>query len=147
MHFFQVEIANDVRWMRRWVLIGRELRVVDRLMGQTSRLRGAVSHQIENQRGDLAAERGGNCALTKPDEEVEAGTVTILGPTNLPSTVAVHASEMYSRNVSAFLKLIVKDGELHLDFDDEIVRGMCITHGGEIKHEPSRQLYEGRGNS
>jgi NAD(P) transhydrogenase subunit alpha len=92
---------------------------------------------------DLAAERGGNCELTKVDEPVVAHGVTILGPGNLPSTVPFHASQMYARNVSAFLGLLIKDGQLNLDFDDEIVSGTCITHEGRVVHEAVRQMIEG----
>ncbi len=79
---------------------------------------------------DLAAEAGGNCEGTDPDREVVRHGVTILGPTNLPSMVAQHASQTYSRNVCTFLDLIVKDGSLRIDFDDEIVRAACVTHEG-----------------
>ena len=79
---------------------------------------------------DLAAETGGNCELTEPDKEVVKNGVTIIGPTNLPSTVPVHASQLYARNVVELLKLIVKDGKLNLDFNDEIIKGACVTHDG-----------------
>ena len=80
---------------------------------------------------DLAAERGGNCELTKPGQTVVANGVTIIGPTNLPSTLAVHASQLYARNVVELLKLIVKDGKLNLDFNDDIIKGACVTHNGQ----------------
>lgn len=79
---------------------------------------------------DLAAEAGGNCEGAEPDREVVRHGVTILGPTNLPSTVAHHASQTYSRNVCTFLDLIAKGGSLQIDFGDEIVRGACVTHEG-----------------
>jgi H+-translocating NAD(P) transhydrogenase subunit alpha len=81
---------------------------------------------------DLAAEAGGNCAVTKPGETTVADGVTIVGLTNLAATMPVHASQMYSRNVQAFLALIVKDGGLELDFEDEIVRDTCVAHGGKV---------------
>ena len=84
---------------------------------------------------DLAAEAGGNCAATQPGETVDVGGVTVVGLTNLPATMPVHASQMYSRNVQAFLGLIVADGELRLDFEDEIVRDTCVAHGGEVRKE------------
>jgi NAD(P) transhydrogenase subunit alpha len=85
---------------------------------------------------DLAAEAGGNCELTKPDEVVVANGVTIHGPTNLPATMPVHASQLYARNVSELLREIVsKEGALALNFDDEVIKGACITHGGDIVHE------------
>jgi NAD(P) transhydrogenase subunit alpha len=86
---------------------------------------------------DLAAEAGGNCAATKPGETIVAGGVTIVGLTNVPATMPVHASQMYSRNVLAFLGLIVAEGELRLDFEDEIVRDTCVAHGGEVRKEPA----------
>src|SRR3989454_1791638 len=76
---------------------------------------------------DLAAEAGGNCELTVPGEEVERGGVTIVGLTNLPSTMPAHASQLYARNVSALLAHLAPGGELNLDFGDEIVAGACVT--------------------
>jgi NAD(P) transhydrogenase subunit alpha len=76
---------------------------------------------------DLAAETGGNCDLTVPGEEVVRGGVTIVGALNLPSTMATHASQLYARNITSLLELLVKDGELKLDFDDEVVAGACVT--------------------
>ncbi len=81
---------------------------------------------------DLAAEAGGNCALTEPGETVVRHGVTIVGETNLPSTMPLHASQMYSRNVASFLGLLVRDGALHLDFEDEIVRDTCVAHDGRV---------------
>jgi NAD(P) transhydrogenase subunit alpha len=89
---------------------------------------------------DLAAERGGNCELTRPDEFVVTGGVTILGPTNLPSTVPYHASQMYAKNISTFLLHLVKDGELRIDLDDEITRETLVTHKGEVVHSRVRAL-------
>ena len=90
---------------------------------------------------DLAAERGGNCALTRADETVEAYGVTILGPTNLPATVPYHGSQMYAKNVTTFLKhLIGKDGQLAHDLTDEITRETLVTHAGEVVHERVRGL-------
>ena len=76
---------------------------------------------------DLAAETGGNCELTEPGREIEHDGVTIVGLTNLPSTLPTHASQLLSRNIAALLGLIVSDGALHLDWDDEIVAGACVT--------------------
>jgi len=84
---------------------------------------------------DLAAETGGNCALTKPGETIVAHDVTIAGTTNLPSTMPYHASQLYSRNVSALLGLLVKDGALDLDMSDEIIKGTTLVHEGKIVHE------------
>lgn len=90
---------------------------------------------------DLAAERGGNCALTRADETVEAHGVTILGPTNLPATVPYHASQMYAKNITTFLKhLLTSDGQLAFDLSDEITRETLVTHGGDVVHERVRGL-------
>jgi len=82
---------------------------------------------------DLAAESGGNCELTKAGEDVEAHGVTIMGPRKLPATVPQHASQMYARNVLTFVQHLLKDGELHLDFEDEITNGTCVTHDGQTR--------------
>ena len=82
---------------------------------------------------DLAAETGGNCELTQPGSEIVRHGVSILGPLNLPSTVPLHASQMYARNVSAFLGHITQDGKLRLDFEDQIIRDTCVTHAGEVR--------------
>jgi len=85
---------------------------------------------------DLAAERGGNCALTKADETVVEAGVTILGPTNLPSTVPYHASQMYSKNITTFLAhLVSKEGQMKWDLADEITRETLVTHKGDVVQE------------
>jgi len=89
---------------------------------------------------DLAAERGGNCALTRPGETVVEDGVTIRGPINLPATVPYHASQMYGKNISNFLLHLVKDGEIELDTDDEITKGTLVTHAGEVVHPRVREL-------
>ena len=89
---------------------------------------------------DIAAERGGNCELTRPGETVVHQGIHILGPLNLPSTVPYHASQMFASNVSAFLKLLVKKGELALDPNDEIVRETLVTQGNQIVHARVREL-------
>ena len=76
---------------------------------------------------DLAAETGGNCDLTRPGEVVVESGVTIVGTTNVPSTMPTHASQLLSRNMAAIIGLLAKDGELVLDWDDEIVAGACVT--------------------
>jgi len=80
---------------------------------------------------DLAGATGGNVTASKPDEIVERNGVTVLAPTNLPATVPVHASQLYSRNVTAFLNLLIKDGELHIDMNDDVVGPSCVTHQGQ----------------
>jgi len=84
---------------------------------------------------DLAAEQGGNCALTEPDKEVVRHGVVILGPTNLPSTVPFHASQLYARTVTNYLLHLLKDGHIHLDLEDELTRGPLVTHEGKIVHD------------
>jgi len=81
---------------------------------------------------DLAAERGGNCELTKPGETVVEGGVTILGPANLPSEVPFHASQMYAKNIVTFLQHLLDDGQVKLDLEDEITRETLVTHEGRV---------------
>lgn len=88
---------------------------------------------------DLAAERGGNCELTRPDETVVAQGVTILGPVNLPATVPYHASQMYAKNISAFLLHLVKDKTIQVDMSDEITRETLLTRGGKVVHPRVRE--------
>ena len=97
---------------------------------------------------DLAAERGGNCELTKGDEAVaSANGVTILGPTNLASTVPYHASQMYAKNISTLLLHLVKDGSLALDLDDEITAGTLVSHEGRVVHPRVRELLDAAGRA
>jgi len=91
---------------------------------------------------DLAAETGGNVELTQAGEIIQVGGVTIDGTRNLPSTMPVHASQLYSKNVSTLLLLLVKDGALKLDFNDEIVKGACVTHDGAIVNPRAKELVE-----
>jgi H+-translocating NAD(P) transhydrogenase subunit alpha len=88
---------------------------------------------------DLAGEQGGNCELTEPGKTVIAHDVKIVAPLNVPSTMAEHASQLYARNIEALLGLMVKDGKLELDFDDEVIAGACITRDGEIVNEAAKQ--------
>ena len=81
---------------------------------------------------DLAGATGGNCAISQADVEVERNGVTVLAPTNLPATVPVHASQLYSRNLTAFLSLLVKNGELQIDMKDDVVGPSCVTHQGQV---------------
>jgi NAD(P) transhydrogenase subunit alpha len=89
---------------------------------------------------DLAAERGGNCELTRAGETIVAEGVTIMGPTNLPATVPYHASQMYARNVAEFLKNIVREGALRIDLEDEIVREALVAHRGAVVHPKVKAL-------
>lgn len=89
---------------------------------------------------DLAAERGGNCELSEPDQRVERHGVTILGPTNLPSDVPNHASQMFSKNVTTLLQHLAKDGEIRFDLSDEITAGTLATHEGKVVHPLIREV-------
>ena len=91
---------------------------------------------------DLLAEGGGNCELTRAGETVEHGGVRIIGPVNLPATVAYHASDMYARNLLNFIKPALKDGALTFDWNDEVFAAACVTHEGTIRHEPTRKIVE-----
>jgi len=84
---------------------------------------------------DLAGATGGNCALSKADQTIERNGVVIMAPTNLPATVPVHASQLYSRNVTAFLSLLIKDGELNIDMNDDVVGPSCVTHAGQVVNQ------------
>jgi NAD(P) transhydrogenase subunit alpha len=89
---------------------------------------------------DLAAEGGGNCELTQPGETVSVHGVTVMGPINLASTVPYHASQMYARNVTAFLQNLVKDGEMRVNLDDQIIRDTLLTREGQIVNARVREL-------
>jgi NAD(P) transhydrogenase subunit alpha len=89
---------------------------------------------------DLAAEQGGNCACTEPGRDIVRNGVTILGPLNLPSSMPIHASQMYAKNVTSLLQLMMKDGGLNLNFADNIIDEACITSAGEIRNQRLRDL-------
>ena len=91
---------------------------------------------------DLAAEGGGNCELTRAGETVLHNRVKVFGPLNVPSTVATHASELYAKNLLNFLELLIKDGELNINLEDEILRDSLITHGGAIHNTRIRELLD-----
>ncbi len=93
---------------------------------------------------DIAAEQGGNCTLTRAGETVIHGGVKVIGPINLPATLACHASEMYARNVFNLLKPALPKGELAIDWQDEVFAGAVLTHDGQIKHEGTRKVVEGQ---
>lgn len=91
---------------------------------------------------DLAAPAGGNCEGTVPGEIVVVDGVTLIGRTDLLASMSTDASKMYSKNLTAFLEILVKEGQLNLDMEDEIVRGTLVTHGGKIVHESTRLALE-----
>ena len=93
---------------------------------------------------DLAAEQGGNCALTEPGKTVVKHGVTIHGPLNLPSTMAPQASQLYSRNITSFLLTMLKNGSLTIDLKDELMRGPLVIQGGEVLHQPTKLALEQR---
>ncbi|MBN1441471.1 MAG: NAD(P)(+) transhydrogenase (Re/Si-specific) subunit alpha, partial [Planctomycetes bacterium] len=96
---------------------------------------------------DLAAEQGGNCELTAPGETKVVEGVTICGPLDLPSGASVHASEMYSNNISMYLKQLLKDGRIELDLEDELIRAPLVTREGEVLHEAARAALDGEAKS
>ena len=95
---------------------------------------------------DLAADGGGNCELTVAGQEIDHRGVLVVGLTNPPSAMPTHASFLYSRNVFNFLSLVVSDGDLRPDFDDEIVAGTCVVRAGEVVHAPTAELLAKEGS-
>jgi len=91
---------------------------------------------------DLAAENGGNCELTSAGDIVNHEGVIIDGTLNLPSTMQVHSSQLYAKNISTFITHMVKEGNLNIDLDDEIISGSMFTHEGKITHEPTQQAMD-----
>jgi NAD(P) transhydrogenase subunit alpha len=91
---------------------------------------------------DLAAERGGNCALTKTGQTIVAHGVIVVGPENLASDVACHASQMYGKNIQTLLELILQEGKVNLDFNDEIIAGTIVAHDGDVPHPYMRKLLD-----
>ena len=88
---------------------------------------------------DLAAENGGNCELTEKDRIITVYNVIIDGTANFPSTMPIHATQLYAKNITSFITYLFKDGELNLDMEDEIISGAMFTHNGEITHEPTKE--------
>jgi NAD(P) transhydrogenase subunit alpha len=106
------------------------------------------TQMVEGMRGgsvivDLAAEGGGNCELTKIDETVLHNGVKIYGPANVPSMLGNHASELYAKNLLNFLELLIQDGAINIDLEDEILSASLITHGGGIHHAGIKEQLEG----
>ncbi|MCH7613860.1 MAG: Re/Si-specific NAD(P)(+) transhydrogenase subunit alpha [Candidatus Marinimicrobia bacterium] len=88
---------------------------------------------------DLAAENGGNCELTTPGKVIDYKGVIIDGTLNLPSTMPVHASQLYAKNIISFINHLCPEGEINMDLDDEIISGALFTHNSEITHEPTKE--------
>ncbi len=91
---------------------------------------------------DLAAEQGGNCEVSEPGKDIQHHGVMVIGPINLPATLPIDASKLYAKNVTTLLQYLIKDGELQLDFADDIVDSTCITHAGEIRNERIKAALE-----
>jgi NAD(P) transhydrogenase subunit alpha len=91
---------------------------------------------------DLAAETGGNCDLTRPGETIVVNGEIIMGPLNVPSMIPVHASQMYSKNVTNLLALLMPKNEMVLNFEDDIIAGTCITHNGQVVHAATKKTLE-----
>ncbi len=91
---------------------------------------------------DLAAEQGGNCACTEPGKDIVWNGVTIIGPINLPSSMPIHASQLYAKNVTSLMQLLIKDKALQVDFSDDIVDAACVTHAGEIRNQRVRDALQ-----
>lgn len=89
---------------------------------------------------DMASEQGGNVEGSKPGQTVVSEGTSIIGPVNLPASLPVHASQLYSRNILSLLGLLVKDGKLNLDFNDDILKGACVAHGGQVVNERVKGL-------
>jgi NAD(P) transhydrogenase subunit alpha len=89
---------------------------------------------------DLAAEQGGNCAGTEPGKNINRNGVTQMGPINLPAAMPIHASQMYAKNLLTLVQHLIKEGNLHLDFEDEITRSACVSHAGEIRNARIQEL-------
>ena len=91
---------------------------------------------------DLAAENGGNCEYTKAGEVINQNDIIIDGTLNLPSSMQVHSSQLYAKNISTFITHMMKEGNLNIDLDDEIISGSIFTHQGKITHEPTQQAVD-----
>ncbi len=89
---------------------------------------------------DLAADQGGNCEGSEAGKDVVRNGVTIIGPTNLPSSMPVHASQMYAKNILTLVQYLVKDGAINLNFEDDIINSACVTHAGEVRNQRVRDL-------
>jgi NAD(P) transhydrogenase subunit alpha len=94
---------------------------------------------------DLGADGGGNCELSRPGETVTVGAVTVMAPLNLPASMPLHASLLFSRNLTAFLQAFTKDGAFQLDLNDDIQQGALITHAGEVRHARTREALAKEG--
>ena len=95
---------------------------------------------------DLAADSGGNCVLTELDKDVVKHGVLIMGHSDLPNSMSEDASHLYARNIMALVKLLVDEGNVKLDLEDEIIAGALLTHQGEVRHAPTQEALKGGGS-
>jgi len=153
---YAVELSDDEAMNRGRALIAEHAKTADVII-TTAQVPGRrapllITEAAVNgmKRGsviiDLAGATGGNCALSKADQTVERNGVTILAPTNLPATVPVHASQLYSRNVTAFLSLLIKGGSLNIDMNDDVVGPSCVTHNGAVVNKRVAGALEASGS-
>jgi H+-translocating NAD(P) transhydrogenase subunit alpha len=151
------EALSEEQHERELELIGRHITDVDvvittaQIPGRTAPVLVTEAMVASMKPGsvivDLASESGGNCEVTEAGQTVVRNGVSVLAPLNLVSTLPVHSSQMYSRNASALLLHLVKDGAITLDFEDEIVAGACVTHQGEIRHAATREKLGAKGGN
>ncbi|MFQ4143098.1 Re/Si-specific NAD(P)(+) transhydrogenase subunit alpha [Chlorogloeopsis sp. ULAP02] len=94
---------------------------------------------------DIAAEQGGNCACTDPGKDIVWNGITIIGPINLPSSMPVHASQLYAKNLTSLMQILIRDKAVHLDFADDIIDAACITHAGEIRSSRIKEALQALG--
>jgi NAD(P) transhydrogenase subunit alpha len=94
---------------------------------------------------DLGADGGGNCELSRPGETIRVGDVTVMAPLNVPASMPLHASLLFSRNLTAFLQAFTKDGAFQLDLNDDIQQGALITHAGEVRQARTREALAKEG--
>ncbi|MDM9381041.1 Re/Si-specific NAD(P)(+) transhydrogenase subunit alpha [Chlorogloeopsis sp. ULAP01] len=94
---------------------------------------------------DIAAEQGGNCACTAPGKDIVWNGITIIGPINLPSSMPVHASQLYAKNLTSLMQILIRDKAVHLDFADDIIDAACITHAGEIRSSRIKEALQALG--
>jgi NAD(P) transhydrogenase subunit alpha len=144
---------NDEERQQQQAILAKHVAAAD-VVVSTAAIPGRPSpliintQMVEGMRGgsvivDLAAEGGGNCELTKIDETVLHNGVKIYGPANVPSMLGNHASELYAKNLLNFLELLIQDGAINIDLEDEILSASLITHGGEIHHAGIKEQLEG----
>ena len=144
---------NDEERQQQQAILAKHVAAAD-VVVSTAAIPGRPSpliintQMVEGMRGgsvivDLAAEGGGNCALTKIDETVLHNGVKIYGPANVPSMLGNHASELYAKNLLNFLELLIQDGAINIDLEDEILSASLITHDGEIHHAGIKEQLEG----